>query len=238
MTGQHAIPGPASDPPQTERLACAARGGDPEAFGELYARVAPALYAWASLRVRPSLRSRIEPGDVVQEVWLRAWQIFASFDSSKCPFRAWVFRVAKLVLLEVCRQQATPGRAALGPSTEMEVLRGAPDSMTAVSQRLSRDEAMRAFLERVEGLDGEERKLVAWCGVEGLGFADVARRLDLKRDAVAKRWQRLRARMAEWRVPADVFEEGEVDARTVRLERARKALLASESDSGLLEKQE
>ena len=44
-----------------------------EHFEALYTNVTPTLYAWAELRIRPSLRARLEPQDLVQEVWLR-WQ--------------------------------------------------------------------------------------------------------------------------------------------------------------------
>jgi DNA-directed RNA polymerase specialized sigma24 family protein len=46
-------------------------------------------------------------------------------------------------------------------------------------------------------LDADERLLLAQVGLEGVSFAEAGERLGLSRDATAKRWQRLRARLEE-----------------------------------------
>ena len=69
------------------------KSGDGDARGPLrgfepeFQRVAPALQAWAELRIRPSLRTHFEPQDLVQEVWLRANAAFARHDESRSSFR-------------------------------------------------------------------------------------------------------------------------------------------------------
>ena len=77
---------------ETQDIARAAKAGDEQRFAELYERLAPALYTWASLRIRPAMRGSIDPQDVVQEVWCRAWKGFGRFDPQETPFRSWVFR--------------------------------------------------------------------------------------------------------------------------------------------------
>ena len=51
-------------PHETQSLARAAKSGDVERFAELYERIAPALLAWASLRIRPDMRAFVDPQDV------------------------------------------------------------------------------------------------------------------------------------------------------------------------------
>ena len=71
-----------SDDPErmdTRELAVRAHAGDSARFAELYERIAPSLYTWAELRIRPELRQWVDPGDVVQEVWCRAWKVFGTF---------------------------------------------------------------------------------------------------------------------------------------------------------------
>ena len=186
------------DETATQRWVRAATGGDREGFSQLYERLAPALYTWAELRIRPSQRAFLEPQDVVQEVWLRAWRSIDTFDADTTPFRLWVFRVAKNVLLEGVRKiQRMDRKSGPGPSTRLFALHNLADSETAVSRRIARDESLAAFAGEIRELEDEERKLVVHCGLEGLSYREVAGRLGISSDAVAKRWQRLRSRLAE-----------------------------------------
>lgn len=193
-------------PPSTRHLARQATAHRAE-FARLYERVAPAVYAWARLRIRPEQRRHLDPDDVVQEVWCRAVTRFDTFDAEATPFRAWIFRVAKYVLLEAFR--ALRKTSALGAAPDGEGTRSPdtfPDEATSLTQRVARNEELRAFLAYVETLDDQERDLVIHCGLEGLGYDEVATRLGLTRDAAKKRWQRLRARLVEHGIPRDVLE--------------------------------
>lgn len=186
----------------TQRWLADAQAGDEQAFARLHEHLAPALYAWAELRIRPAQRAHLEPADLVQEVWYRAWRAFDGFDPEEVPFRPWLFRVAKNVLLEAVRAvQRSGSGGGIGPSTRLFALENHPDTETAVSRRLMRDESLAAFAERVRALSEDERKLVVLCGLEGLPHKEVADRLGLGTEAITKRWQRLRARLAAVRLP-------------------------------------
>jgi RNA polymerase sigma factor (sigma-70 family) len=192
-----------------ERGASAATPGGEAEFQRRYEELAPALHAWAELRIRPQMRALVEPGDVVQEVWCRAWRERQQLSALDPAFRAWLFRIAKNVLLEAFRRARGPAYRAgsTGTTTRVLALEGVPDSITAVSRRLARDEGLARLVEWLRGLEEEERLLVAHIGLEGLTFAEVGERLDLSRDAVAKRWQRLRARMSEQRLARELLAE-------------------------------
>ncbi|MBL8859054.1 MAG: sigma-70 family RNA polymerase sigma factor [Planctomycetes bacterium] len=198
-------PGPDSDSSDTQRVARAAKDGDAQKFALLYERIAPALFTWASLRIRPAMRTALDPQDVVQEVWCRAWNGFQRFDPDETPFRLWVFRIAKNVLLEGFRKLQRSGEPAAGPSTRLFMLQNLPDSATAVSRKVARHEGIQVLLEWVETLAEEEKQLFVHCGLEGLSYAEVAERMQLPRDTIAKRWQVLRARVAQFGVPNDLI---------------------------------
>ncbi|MCP3914206.1 MAG: sigma-70 family RNA polymerase sigma factor [bacterium] len=187
----------------TGRWVRAAKDGDADSFSKLYEHIAPSLLTWAELRLRPAQRAHLDPQDLVQEVWFRAWKAIDSFDPDRVPFRLWLFRVAKNVLLEAVRQarKADRQKGVPGPTTRLFALQNLPDSATAVSRRLARDEGLKAFTERVRKLEDDEQKLVLHCGLEGLPYKDVAERMELSLDAVAKRWQRLRSRLLEAGLP-------------------------------------
>jgi RNA polymerase sigma-70 factor (ECF subfamily) len=196
----------------TPDLVLRAQSGDGARFAELYERIAPALYTWAEIRIRPELRALLDPADLVQEVWCRAWKSFGTFDAENASFRYWVFRVAKNVLLEALRELQTPrfdarGRDPRDSSARLFELRDVPDTATSISQRLSRDERLKLFARWVAELDEDERMLIVHLGLEGLTQSEVAERLDLSREAVAKRWQRLVARAGERGVGRELLAE-------------------------------
>lgn len=158
-------------------------------FESLFHDVAPVLFAWASVRVRPPLRARVDPEDLMQEIACRAFTAFHDFNPELAPFRAWIFGIAHRVLQEFLRSSVRGGgtiRSASG------ILRDLPASATTVSRRVARDEAVARFIAQIESLEDQDRKLVIYRGLEGLTHTEVATLLSLTPDATAKRWQRLR----------------------------------------------
>lgn len=181
------------------------RGDDD--FRRAYAELAPALFAWARARIRPELRAWIEPSDVVQEVWCRAWAARAAGEREPEALRPWLFGVAKNVLLEALRRARGPAfrAGAAGSTTRLLALGSVPDEVTAASVRCARDEQLARFSDWLEELAPEDRELVVHCGLEGLAHGEVAERLGLTRDAAAKRWQRLCARLEQERLPRELL---------------------------------
>ena len=56
-------------------------------------------------------------------------------------------------------------------------MQGLQDPATAISRRAARVEGIEALLERIRALPELERKLVTHCGLEGMSYDEVARRL-------------------------------------------------------------
>jgi RNA polymerase sigma-70 factor (ECF subfamily) len=183
-----------SDPLEhTTRALAAGAKSDREWFTRLYARVAPSVYAWARLRLTAALRKVLDLEDVVQEVWCRALDGLATYDPARSSFRTWVFGIANHVVLKGYRQLGKAQAARAGEREIAEI----PDDVTSISQRVARNETLERCIERLAALAEDERNLVIHCGLEGLSAADAARILGASPEAVAKRWQRLRARLRE-----------------------------------------
>lgn len=176
-----------------------APGGATPSFEASYADVAPALYAWAELRIRPQLRARLDPQDLVQEVWLRGIKNFARFDARETSFRAWIFKIGKNVMLEALRALRTENAAQPGwsPTTKMLALDGVPQSVTSFTQRLAREDSIREFLVQAGELEEQDRMILIHCGLEEETCAEVGTKLGLTEDATIKRWQRLRGKLRE-----------------------------------------
>lgn len=166
-------------------------------FDERFERVGSALYAWARLRIRPRLRPFMDVEDLLQEVWVRGSRSFASFDAAKGSFHAWLFGIARNTLLEGMRGSARARRmdSTLGDGTRIfqPVERAA--SVTSVSRRMARNEAMERLLARVQSLPPVERHLFLWCGLEERTCAEAATRLGVSESMATKRWRRLRTRL-------------------------------------------
>ena len=65
------------------------RAGDPDAWGELYRRYAPAIFRFC----RRSLPTREDAEDATTEIFMKVRQKLGTFDSSR-PFTSWLYKVA------------------------------------------------------------------------------------------------------------------------------------------------
>lgn len=182
---------------RTDDLGQQARAGDEDSFRRLFERLGPTLYAWTRLRLRGRAGSESDVQDVLQEVWLRALQGFASYDPAR-SFRAWILGIAKHVVLQRHEKGAREVRLPSAAGTvESRAGLQLADSVTSVSLRLARDDAVQRFLVHVDHLEEEERLLVLYCGLEELPLSEAAARLGIKLEAATKRWQTLRARLRQ-----------------------------------------
>ncbi len=175
-------------------------GEDPAGeFATLYERVAPALCVWAMRHVGRTLQERVEVGDVLQEIWLRALVLKSGFSGDAVDFRRWIFGIAKKLLLEIARhvRQAQRVQIGEGRTTHLHELDNVSAKVTALTQRIARDDGIRRFREYLLALPSEDQDLVSYCGLESCTVAVAARRIGIGFDAANKRWQRLRQRLAE-----------------------------------------
>ncbi|MCB9876843.1 MAG: sigma-70 family RNA polymerase sigma factor [Planctomycetes bacterium] len=168
-----------------------------ERFAEAFAAAAPALFAWASCRIRGELRARVEPEDFVQEVGVRACARRADFDAHRGAFRQWLFGFANRVWLETLRELGRdPGgsRWRRGGDSQLPAI---ADTVTTISRRVARDDLARACRERVETLDAEDRALLVAIGIEGLTHHEAAQLFGVQEATCRKRWQRLREQLRD-----------------------------------------
>lgn len=184
----------------TDVFAERAREGDDGSFAALYGRLAPALYAWATYRLRGPVRKSVDPEDLVQEVWWRALEGFPRFEArGRGAFRAWVFSIATNVYRETVRR----GFRESGPDRDGRVESLPPElhaQMSSISNDLARHDDAIKLVESMAGFDPDDRKLVLYVGLEGLPVKEAATLLRIQPENAKKRWQRLRARLED--IPA------------------------------------
>lgn len=166
-----------------------------ERFSALHAEVAPRLWSWAAVHVGPSLRGRLDPEDLLQEVASRAWRRFDDYDPGQGTFFVWTLGIARRVLGEALARVAR-GRSDDGHWSTTDWSR-VPDDATRATARVAREEQLRAFITWSDSLERDERRLLLYRGLEGWSHAQIAELLGVSEATASKRWDRLRERLRE-----------------------------------------
>ncbi len=76
--------------------------GDRHAFGNLYEAHAPAIYRYLFTHLENSMDAE----DLTGEVFLKAWQSLPKYEERGAPFLAFLFRIARNVLVDHYRQSS------------------------------------------------------------------------------------------------------------------------------------
>lgn len=149
-----------------------ARSGDRDAFGEIYRTYRGSIYRLASV----SLGAGAE--DVVAETFLRAWQGLPRYRDRGVPFAAWLYSIARHVVVDQLRIR---GRVQPHDTVPDEPVRDEPD------QRLDLAAAIAA-------LPDKQRMVIEMKYLLGLTNPEVAKALRTTTGAVnAKQWRALQS---------------------------------------------
>jgi RNA polymerase sigma-70 factor (ECF subfamily) len=190
---------------ETQDLLLRIEGGDPRAFEELFARHRAELYRAVARRIEPSLRSRVDPSDVVQEAQLDAALRLPDFiERRPMPFRHWILRTALQRLLKL-RRHATAARRDAGRDRSLNLRLGsltAPRAPEAIrisgpspsQQAAARDTAVRLHT-TLERLADADRAILGLRAIEGLSYEEAGAVLNIEPAAARKRYGRALLRL-------------------------------------------
>ncbi len=92
---------PEQDPTREKELVRKAQQGDEDAFGALYQLHAPHIYRF----LVANLGNRQEAEDLTTEIFLRVWRAMPEYQESGFPFKSFLFRVARNLLIDVYRSR-------------------------------------------------------------------------------------------------------------------------------------
>jgi RNA polymerase sigma-70 factor, ECF subfamily len=185
---------------ETEQLLDQARAGDGPSRGRLLERYRPYLALLARLQIGRRLQGKVDPADVVQEVFLRAHRDFATFRGDAEPELAgWLRQILAAALAGLVRHYL--GTQRRDPRLEQELAAevdrssrvlgaslAAPD--TTPSERAARREQAVLLADALERLPAHYREVLILHHLEGLTLAETARRLGRTDDSVQKLWAR------------------------------------------------
>lgn len=170
-----------TDSPEPHHWVERARGGDRQAFGELYKLYRPAIFRL----VRASLGRDAE--DAVAETFVRAWAGLPRYRKTGAPFVSWLYGIARHVVVDTLRVR---GRTEAWDelSETSEIVAGGADLDPAAG---GADLDLAAALAR---LPKRQRQIIEMKYLMDLANPEVARALGISIGAVnAKQWRALRA---------------------------------------------
>jgi RNA polymerase sigma-70 factor (ECF subfamily) len=187
---------------ETQALLQQIRGGDRQAFEQLFARHQHYLQRLVQLRLDPRLRSRVDAADVVQEAHLEALQrLNAYLERLPLPFRLWLRQIACDRALKARRHHLASARRAVGREVPLparssvalarQLLAGGPSP----SQQLNARELAGRLRQAVAQLPAADREMIMMRHFEGLSNQEVACLLSLDPATASKRHGRAMLRL-------------------------------------------
>jgi RNA polymerase sigma-70 factor (ECF subfamily) len=182
-----------------------ARAGDRLALGQLMMRYRDYLMLLARVQIGRRLQGKADASDLVQETFLAAVGKFEQFQgTSEREWLAWLRQILASRLAKLVRHYCgTLGRdigleRQLVAEMDDESCRWQPSlvdpEITPSRQAAQHEQAVR-LAEALERLPEDYREVLVLRHLEGLTFAEVARRMDRSLDSVDKLWTRALARL-------------------------------------------
>jgi RNA polymerase sigma-70 factor (ECF subfamily) len=203
------------DSSTTDGLLRRIAGGDGQGWGELLTRHEPRLRRMIAFRLDPRLQGRVDPGDVLQEVYLAAFQGLGGYlGQPAMPFFLWLRGIAGNKLLELhrhhlgtpmrdVRREVSLYRGPLPAATSAALAARLLGRLTLPSQAAIRAEAKLRLQEALNAMDPVDREALALRHFEHLSGAEAAGVLGIGEAAASKRYlralERLRAVLAKIR---------------------------------------
>lgn len=167
-------------PTATRDLVERVQAGDQEACRLLFEASAGRLAAWVHLRSGPRLRARMETGDVLQEIYLRAFRDLSTF-RYRFPgsFHRWLIRIAAHTLQDLARREGREKRAAPevaldSPSRPSGA--GLAESQTP-SRWLNQREGAENVIRLVSQLPARQQQVFRLACLEGLTTREIGIKL-------------------------------------------------------------
>jgi RNA polymerase sigma-70 factor (ECF subfamily) len=141
---------------------------------QLHAEHSAALWGYC---VRLTGNDRVRAEDVVQETLLRAWRHFSVLDGSQGSVRAWLFTVARNIVIDEWRSRRTRGDVTVAD---------VPEQTNPVDHT---DQLLLSWMvaDAMTKLSPEHQAVLLECYYRGLSVADAARHLGVPEGTVKSR---------------------------------------------------
>jgi RNA polymerase sigma-70 factor (ECF subfamily) len=156
----------------TKAIIARARAGDEAALIELYQWYKPRIHRFLYYR----LRDKHAAEDLTTEVFLRMLQNLPSFQFQGIPFQAWLFQIARNLVVDDFRRQSVRNHEPIDEA--LEANEALPEEIA--QRRMLKAELREALL----GLTTSQLDVITLRFIAGHSIADVAQALDKSESAV------------------------------------------------------
>ncbi len=163
-----------ADDRHIEKTIARASRGDVSAFGRLYDLHVDRVYAYARSRVR----SVQDAEDITETVFMKAWEAIGSYDDRGLPFTAWLFRIARNVVIDRHRKSEREPEA-----VDLSAAATVPDSADTEARVLAGLDA-ELVREALRGLTEEQANVIVMRFMWDQSLRDVAEALGKTEGAV------------------------------------------------------
>jgi RNA polymerase sigma-70 factor (ECF subfamily) len=198
-----------TSPAPEEELLTRLRSGGGEALAEVFARQRDGLRRMVSWRLDPRLNGRLDPSDVLQEVYLDAARRLPDYlDQPALPVALWLRLLTGRRLIELHRQHlgarmrsagqevslSQPGWACANAGSLASQLIG---HLTSPSQAAARAETAARLTRALAEMDDMDREVLVLRHFDELSNNEVAELLGLQKAAASNRYVRALKRLKE-----------------------------------------
>jgi RNA polymerase sigma-70 factor (ECF subfamily) len=184
--------------PEPEQLLALARAGSVPALGQLLELYRDYLVLLARLQISRRLQRKVDASDLVQETFLQAHKHFAGFrGNTEGELVSWLRQILATALANLVRHYCGTRRRDVRLERNLEdeldessraLDRALVAKHSSPSQRAARREQAVLLANALARLPAEYREVIVLRHLEGLKFADVARRMERTVDSVKKMW--------------------------------------------------
>lgn len=174
------------DANQTQVLITDARSGDEDAVRRLLVMYHPRLRARLLKQMDPVMRSKIEPEDILQQVYLEVFRAIDHFSyQGKDSLLRWMFTILDRKLIDEhramraerrdVRREVATAAAPAGKTTYVDLMARVMTDGSSPSQVVGRNEALGALNACLASLPEHYREVIRMRFMEGRPVADVAK---------------------------------------------------------------
>lgn len=185
---------------QVPELIELARAGNRDALDQLFGLCRNYLQVVARVEVETSLRSKVDPSDVVQQTLLEAHRGFGRFQgTSEAEWMAWLRKILSHNAADFVRfwhgteKRKLRREVRLNGNSDRSSQPGLRDpagSVETPSKLFVREERERLVADAVAQLPDDYREVILLRNLQRLPFDEVARRMGRSRPAVQMLWTR------------------------------------------------
>jgi RNA polymerase sigma-70 factor, ECF subfamily len=158
-----------------------ARAGDRRSFDSLIGDSRASLEAHVERRIGSYLRGRVDPEDVLQETYARAWRSIAGFrGKDPSALLGWLKGIAEHVIVDLISRHKRED------IMYVEETRESPHGEPSPSKGLRREERFSRLEKALDSLSPAQREVVILVRIEGLKIKEAAGKMNRTPNAVTK----------------------------------------------------